>query len=375
MLLSGGTALAAAPSATDAVKWKEGKAAPFAATRFDGATVNGMVYFLGFRAGDGTTTDGSIWMYDIKKDKYTDTKTDMPVPISNYTIAVLKDKTGTGLYTFGGRDNDGKIIDTVQVYYPSTGKASVIKSDPFPGKTPSKCTTLPGTGVAVAGNTAYVLGGSAFTTSVPPCAADEDSKQVWSFDPNGKSGKKWKAEPDLNVARGYITATVLGGQIYAIGGDKNEAGTLTAQDTVEAWKPGAKKWDDKGVADLAEPCDESQAFGYDSGPLAGTITLAGCGQWPNALPDVQTYTSKKAGADADGWKIDGALTEARRNHAGTDIGKGGKKSQPVLMVVGGYSADASAILMTSELGTAGKADGVSVVPPNSSVPAGKPSTF
>ena len=44
----------------------------------------------------------------------------MPVPVSNYTASILKDPTGTGIYAIGGRDVNGAIINTVQVYYPST---------------------------------------------------------------------------------------------------------------------------------------------------------------------------------------------------------------------------------------------------------------
>jgi N-acetylneuraminic acid mutarotase len=352
LTLSGGAALAAGThgsSPSVAIKWKAGKDFPSTATRFDGAVVGGKVYFLGFRVDDAGTTDGSIWSYDIKKGKYTDTKTDMPVPISNYAIAVLKDSKGVGLYTFGGRDANGKILTTVQVYYPATNKAMVVKTDPWPGKTPSKCVSLPATGVSVVNNTAYVVGGDSFSTSVPPCT-DDNSKQVWSFDPMGKSGKKWKAQPALNVARGYIATATIGSTIYAVGGNVNAAGTLTADPTVESWKIGTKKWDDKGVANLPEGCDESQAFAFAKGSLGGTVTLTGCGQWPNALGDVLQYNVK-----SNKWSNDGSLKEARRNQAGVNIGS---DTKPVLMVVGGYNSDGTVILASSEIGTPGKAQGV-----------------
>jgi len=349
LVLSGGAALAGATTpAAVSVKFKSGPEAPFGGTRFDGAVLDGKVYFLGFRTVDNTT-DGSIWTYDIAKKKYTDTKKDMQVPVSNYTVAVLKDKTGTGLYIFGGRDNDGASINTVQAYYPKSGKAVVFNKDKFPGKTPSGCISLASTGVTVVGGKAYVMGGMSFSTSVPPCE-DDVSKQTWVFDPMGKEGKKWKAGPALKTARGYITPAVVGNTIYAIGGDTNDAGTLNASPKVESLKVGASKWaaetnlpvvGDAGIAG----CDESQAFGFDSGPLAGTVTMAGCGQWPNADPSVLQYSVKKSK-----WSVIGALKEARRNHAGMNIG-GDKK--PQLMVLGGYSADGSLVLTTSEIGTPG----------------------
>lgn len=364
LVMSGGAVQAAGSSPDVPVQWKEGEPAPFAATRFDGEVVGKKVYFLGFRAADDST-DGSIWYYNIRKKKYVDTGDDMPVPISNYTIAALKDKTGLGLYTFGGRDAAGKILTTVQVYYPATGESKVLKDDRWPGKTPSDCTSLPATGVAVVGNTAYVMGGVSFAASG---CLDDTSKQVWSFDAKGNKGKKWTKQPSLNVARGYLMPTVIGDKIYAIGGDVNEAGSLIAQAAVEAWKVGANAWNDANFADLPQPCDESQAFGFESGELGGTITLAGCGQWPNALPDVLQYKVER-----DTWSVVGALNEARRNHAGANIGSA---SAPKLFVLGGYNADSSATLMTSEIGTAGPATGdAPQAPPVGPVPGARPSAL
>lgn len=327
------------------VTFETGTATPAAATRWDGATIGKTAYFLGYRTADNGT-DGSIWTYNIKKKTWADTGVDMPVPISNYTIAVLEDKNGTGLYTFGGRDALGETSTVVQVYYPATGTASVVESDPWPGETSTGCVSLAGTGVTVAGNTAYVLGGSAFSTSVPPCA-DDNSDEVWSFNPKAKNGKKWKAQPSLKSARGYIAPAVAGGKVYAIGGALNEAGTLVAQTTVEAWKPGSKKWNDTKFADLPIGCDETQAFGFDSGPLGGTITVAGCGQWPAAVPDVLQYDV----AD-DSWSTVGTLNEVRRNHAGTNIGTDAK---PKLFVAGGYAVDGGTAISSSEIGTPGAA--------------------
>jgi len=358
LVMAGGVAQAdVSTTPTVKVGFKSGPEAPFGFTRFDGARVGDRVYFLGGRLQDNST-DGSIWYYDIKKKKYTDTKDDMAVPISNYTVAVLKDKTGTGLYTFGGRNNDGESVTTVQVYYPDSGKTAVLKKDKWPGMTPSDCVSLPATGVAVTGGKAYVVGGMSFSTSVPPCV-DDNSKEVWSFDPMAKEGKRWSKEPSLKTARGYIATAVVGDTIYAMGGDVNDAGTLTASDAVETWKIGSKKWE--SGPKLSEPCDETQAFYFKKGELGGTITLAGCGQWPSALPDVVQLDVKKGK-----WSTVGQLNEARRNHAGENIGSAKK---PQLFVLGGYNGDGSSVLTTSEIGTAGKSTG-----PASAPSAGLPTT-
>src|SRR5438046_3637123 len=134
----------------------------------------------------------------------------------------------------------------------------------------------------------------------------------------------------MHVARGYVTPAVLNGTIYAIGGDTIAAGSLTPIATVESFTPPSGKWINKGVADLPEPCDESQAFGLTKGPLAGGLVLAGCGQWPNALPDTLFYD---VGGNA--WSTIGALSTNRRNFAGVLLP--GRK-QPI-MVLGGYGED------------------------------------
>jgi hypothetical protein len=332
-----------AHSATPAsLVWTPGTSFPAGATRWDGAVVDGKVYFLGFRAADNST-DGSIWYYDIAAQTYTDTGIDMAVAISNYTVAVLKDDTGVGLYTFGGRTAAGETSTTVQVFYPATGTTQVLASDPWPGTTTGGCTSLAATGVIVAKKKAYVMGGTSFSTSIPPCT-DDSSDQVWRFDPKAAAGSRWTQMPSLTEARGYLAPAMIGKKIYAVGGDVNNAGTLVASQKVEAWKIGSKSWKDTAYADLPDgtACDETQAFGFKKGKLANTITLAGCGQWPAALPDVVQYD-----LTTDTWTVVGNLNEARRNHAGANIGTAKK---PVLAVFGGYNSDGSVTLASSEFG-------------------------
>lgn len=334
--LTAGTAYAAS------VFFARGPSSPFGGTRFDGeryAPTN-RIYFLGFRT-FGNATDGSIWYYDIAAKTYTDTGIDMAVPISNYGIASLTDANGVGLYVFGGRDNNNNIINTVQVFYPATGNTGIIATDPFPGTTPSGCVSLPANGVAAINNKAIVLGGASFSSSG---CVDDNSAQTWIFDPMAPAGSRWTQGQNLSQARGYITPAVLGADVYAIGGDVNVGGSLFAQPTVEASANGTGAWNPR--APLTEPCDESQAFGFSSGFLANTIILAGCGQWPNAVPDVLQYD-----AGTDTWAIVGRLNDNRRNHAGARLGTAG--SSP-MYILGGYGEASGFIdpIQTSEIGPA-----------------------
>jgi hypothetical protein len=323
-----------ADAVSQTVNWTLRTPAPFAGTRFDGHYVSSQrrVYFLGFRT-LGDATDGSVWYYDVPTNTYVDTGVDMRVPVSNYQIAMLQDSRGLGLYIFGGRDASAQIVDTVQVYYPSTNSAARILSDPWPGTTPSGCVSLPAMGVATLGSKAYVMGGHAFVAN--QCVADENSAQTWIFDPMAPAGTRWTQGPDLNLARGYITPAVLGRRIYAIGGTENIAGSLFATSIVEAWAPPAGGWNDAAIADLPTICDEAQAYGFRSGPLAGGVVLAGCGQWPNAVPDTYFYDQA-----ANSWSLVGSFNENRRNHAGALIPRGGRQ---IMYILGGYGEASSFI--------------------------------
>jgi hypothetical protein len=359
--LSGAPALAA-PPAEAPVEWKLGPSSPFGGTRFDGEFVadQSRIYFLGFRT-FGDVTDGSVWYLDgvpRSAGTWVDSGVDMPVPVSNYQVAALTDAAGQlGLYILGGRDATPQAVDTVQVYYPASNTTDVIETDPWPGQTPSGCTTLPAMGVTVLDNKAYVLGGLGFSSLG---CIDENSAQTWVFDPTAPAGSMWSAGPDLNVPRGYITPAVLYGKIYAIGGDQNSFGTLIPMQTVEAWQPPDGVWDDAGVTDLPVACDESQAFAFESGVYVSNIILAGCGQWPNAVPDTYLYDEAE-----NEWTYQGALNENRRNHAGVLIVRG---SSAVAYVLGGYgeasgfidpitSGEVSGFGPLARLGKGGRAPG------------------
>jgi hypothetical protein len=165
------------------------------------------------------------------------------------------------------------------------------------------------------------------------------------------------------MARGYITPAVVGRRIYAIGGDINIAGSLFAQTTVESMLTPNGVWKDVGVADLPVPCDEAQAFPFRSGPLQNLIVLAGCGQWPNAIPDTYVYST-----GSNSWTYDGAFNETRRNHAGVML-KAGQ-----MFVLGGYASDGATALTSTEAGAGStSADRPGFVGPDR-ISGGKPTT-
>lgn len=328
-----------AVAATDApdVAWHLGPTLPLPLARFDGELVGSRVYFLGGRTNTLPPDDtvGNVLYLDVPTRTFGDTGVVMPVPISNYGVAKLEDANGTGLYVFGGRDAAGGVVTDVQVYYPASNTAAVVDTDPWPGTTDvAGCISLPAMGVAVVGNKAYVMGGASFLANG---CQDDNSSQTWVFNPNAPAGSRWQQGPDLNLARGYVTPAVLGNKLMAIGGDVNNVGALEAQSIVEGLNTAnPTAWNDAAVADLPMPCDESQAFGFTSGPLKGNVVLAGCGNWPDQTsPDTLVF----AGGS---WHTSTPLNDVRRNHAGVLV------TPNRMLVLGGYAQDGATIIDSSE---------------------------
>jgi hypothetical protein len=352
-------AVVAPNTASAQVVWTAGPDAGFNFWRFDAeySPATGKVYFLGGRETGGTNTNGRVWSFDPVTGAYADTGTDMPVPVSNYTIARVTDGSGNELLMiWGGRDQNGAVVNTVQGYNPVTNTTvDLTATDPYPE------TTSPGA-VEVVGNKAYSFGGFDAAVTTAACHI---------FDITAADGARWTSCPDLNLSRSYIATGVVDGVIYAIGGDTFDGAALNPQTIVEKLDTAnPTAWDDASVADLPLPCDENRGFGFDTGSgydLAGKVIVAGCGQWPNVPSelaeslsyDVATNTWDQAFPD---------LINARRNHAGVFIpavdaplnakGKikrnvsvqpdGNVTGTPGMWVFGGRMTDDNTILATPE---------------------------
>jgi hypothetical protein len=344
--------LAAAPAeaAPEGVLWQTAPDTPFSFTRFDAewSPTTKRVYFLGGRLPDGTT-DGSVWSFDPETGVYSDTTTDMPVPVSNYNIARLVDAAGAEvMMIFGGRPEAGGVVNTVQGYYPGTNSSTTFALDPYPAL------TAPG-GVAVVDNLAWSFGGF-------DAAAMIDDTYV--FDITAAEGSRWTPGPDLTLARSYVGAAVVDGLIYAVGGATWDGVALHAVQIVERLDPSnPTAWDDASVADLPQSgpgpdfgCDEMQTFGFDTGTpydLEGAIVMAGCGQWPLEIVESMRYD-----VAADAWDAPGFpdLNLVRRNHAGAFVPfGGGADGRPGVWVWGGRFESDTTLRTTPEFYAVGPA--------------------
>jgi hypothetical protein len=337
LILAAGATVAEAAEPDWGGTWQSGPATTFpqAFSRFDGAynPGDGLVYLLGGRLADGNT-DGSVWTFNPATGVYADTGVDMPTPISNYTINVLTDATGTGFYVFCGRTNAGTQTFGVQVYYPATNTASQLApADDYPGDASHSCTSALN---VVIGNQAYVAGGFDGTNN---------NEQTWVFDPMASSGSRWTriASADLAQARAYIMGATVDGRIYGIGGAYYDAtSTICGQllcnvTTVETLDPTAPTPSWTTLASLPEECSSARAWGFDSTslyqdpvdltPLAGRI-VTGCGWWPNAVSSVYAYD-----VTGNTWEAFPSFITARRDQAGELLPLA---SDPGIWVWGGY---------------------------------------
>lgn len=341
MLLMLTSFVVAGASAPEDGPWVYSADLPATAVRFDTEFYNGKMYLLGYRT--GTATDGSVWMYDASLNTWSDTGVDMPVPVSNYTIAKLTDANGVGLYVFGGRDSAGACTTTVQVYYPDTNTTATLATDAWSG-TVNGATVFPG-GVVAVNNKAYAWGGFCGSTTAPYTGL-----QTWIFDPAAAAGSRWSAGPNLPSNGAYQNGAVLDGKVYSIGGDSYDGASLIAYADVLMLDPANLGAGWQAKAPIPTPssgtpgCDESRAFGFDTSSawsLAGKIVLAGCGQWSNALSDSFLYDGA-----TNVWTTFASLNQARRNHAGAFIVDSATSGR--MWVGGGYLPDGQTETSTTE---------------------------
>ncbi len=313
-------------------QWRLGPSMCFSLTRFDAEYFppTGKVYMLGGRS--GTSTVGDIYAFDPATGACVDTGVNMPNPISNYTVNLVNDGARDLLCTFGGRQSDGSLTLNVQCYDPIANTAAVKTNLPaaWTGYTPGA--------QAVVDNKVYIFGG--FNPNTSPYVTARTER----YDPVSNTFTRLG---NLSLARFFIMAAVVDGQIYAFGGDTYEGAALIAQTKAEkmADPAGAGVWDDAAVADLPIAGDEGQGFGFDSTSpyiFANKIVLATMAQWVGRSAEVVLYDV--ASNTYDIFFPD--LLNARRNHAGAFVNHAGAfvpletpdptDGLPGMWVLGGY---------------------------------------
>jgi hypothetical protein len=223
-------------------------------------------------------TDGTIYSFDPESHSCMNTGKSMPIPISDYKIALINNGSANLLCAFGGLKNDGTTSAAVQCYNPMTN--SVATASTLPGNLGG---FTPG-GVEIVKNKVYVFGGIHFGT------APYLSVQTWEWNP---ITNQWQQMDDLTLGRGFIDSAVVDGKIYAFGGEFTTNGVnLVSQTIAEVFDPVTGLWNNTGVADLPMATSGGTAYGFNSdnhSNLAGKVVIAGGGQFPTGSSEALIY--------------------------------------------------------------------------------------
>jgi len=264
------------------LEWKKAASSPFARVESPAVLVNDKLYLFGGFT-DELESSNRIDVYDPATDAWT-RKKDMPTRLTHLNPAV-----------------DGKNVwfaDGFKGKHPGPVSAELWKYD-VAADTWTEGPPLPerraGGGLAVAERKLHYFGGY---------KADRDANGADHWSLALDEGKEWQREADLPDPRGHVSAAVLKGKIYALGGDHGHDIKQIDVKSCHRFDPALKKWSE--IASLADGRShfESSTIIYE-----GRILIVGgrcnSSQPPrNVVNDLLEYDPK-----ANTWQVIGVMPE------------------------------------------------------------------
>lgn len=207
------------------MKWRTTESSPIGRSEAAGAASYGKLYVF------GGYTDTSYYptrrsdVYDVTKNSWTRIA-NLPRPLTHVGTAV----EGNNIYLAGGYegqpDGTGQIFATKNVWKYNTGTNTWTAMPPLPAAR--------GSGeLSVLGQTLHFFGGTNIKRT-------QDKGDHWVLSLNG--GKKWTPAAPLPNPRTHMGDAVIGGKIYAIGGQQGHDQKLVAQASVHRWDPATNTW-------------------------------------------------------------------------------------------------------------------------------------
>ena len=273
---------AAPASALVALQWKEGAPSPFARVESPTAVIEGKVFLFGGFTDELDASD-RVDVYDPARDAWARRKA-MPTRLTHLNPAV----DGGTLWLAGGfkGKHPGPVVAEVWKYEAASDAWAAGPPLPEPRA---------GGGLAIAGRTLHYFGGY---------KADRDTNagDHWSLPLDG--GTAWHREADLPDPRGHVSAAVLDGKIYALGGDHGHDVTQIDVASCHRFDPAARRWD--AIAPLP---DGRSHFESSTIVHRGRIVIVG-GRCNSSKPprgvvgDILEYDP-----GADRWRVVGTLPE------------------------------------------------------------------
>ena len=260
--------------------WQRGADMPTPRTNAKAAVVNGTIYvFGGYNSKDNFLQNWKMADRVEAYDPFTDTwtrKKEMPISRFYFGLGVVAGK----VYLIGGTTGLGEgqeqRMDRVDIYDPATdtwakGRKMPTRRDPG--------------GVAVVGTRIYVIGGEGW-----PLRADQFLRSIEEYDP---INRQWRKKEDLLEIKNWFSSTVVGDEIYLIGGYTREGG-LQQLATVNVYHPQTETW--REISALPNPLDT-----FGAATVNGKIYVFGSlGAGGQFSTDVLTYDTGFRAVEAIG---------------------------------------------------------------------------
>ena len=265
-----------------ALEWKKAAPSPFARVESPAAVVDGKLYLFG---GFTETLDASnqLDVYDPASDTWS-RKKDMPTRLTHLNPAV----DGNTIWFAGGFKGKHPGPVTAEVWKYDAASDAWTAGPPLPEP-------RAGGGLAVVGRSLHYFGG--YKTD-----RDTNPPDHWSLPLDG--GKDWQLEADLPDPRGHVSAAVLDGKLYALGGDHGHDKTQIDVSSCHRFDPAAKKW-----SEIASLPDGRSHFESSTIIHQGRILIVGgrCNSSKpprNVVGDLLQYDPK-----ANAWQVVGTMPE------------------------------------------------------------------
>ena len=270
------------------LEWKKAAPSPFARVESPTAVVDGKMYLFGGFT-DDLGASNHLDVYDPASDSWT-RKKDMPIRLTHLNPA----SDGKTIWFAGGCSGKHPGPVSKEVWKYDIASDSWSAGPPLPER-------RAGGGLAVVERRLHYFGGY---------KADRDTNagDHWSLSLEG--GKEWQREADLPDPRGHVSATVLDGKIYALGGDHGHDITQIDVSSCHRYDPATKKW--SAIASLPEGRShfESSTIVYQ-----GRIVIVG-GRCNSSKPprgvvgDMLRYDPK-----ANSWKVVGTYWQVSQQQS------------------------------------------------------------
>lgn len=198
--------------------WSQMANMPTIRNTFATGSVNNKIYAIGGAAGPSGGTLSVNEEYDPLSDSWI-SKASMPTSRNWISAGVVQGK----IYVFGGSDNSGNFVSRNEVYNPDTDIWAILQ--------PSSNVRI-AYGVGVVNDKIYVIGGHD--------SSRQSTNLVEEYDPQKDT---WITLTSMPTARNALAVAVLDDKIYAIGGATDFNPWNNNLDIVEVYDPATDLWE------------------------------------------------------------------------------------------------------------------------------------